>query len=89
MCHALDPILNLVRNVRDDLNGLAEVVPLALFGNDLAVDLAGGDVVVGSQFDGQEALVVAKVQVRFGTIRKDEDLAKGEWWKCEHGPVEY
>lgn len=76
MSHALDPVLNLVGNVRDDLNGLAEVVSLALLGDDLAINLARGDVVVGRQFDGQEALVVAKVQVGLGAIGKDKYLVE-------------
>lgn len=78
MSDALDPVLDLIGNVRDDLDGLAEVVSLALLGDDLAVNLAGGDVVVGRQFDGQEALVVAKVQVGLGAIGKDKDLVKCE-----------
>ena len=74
---ALDPVLNLVGDVRDNLDGLAEVVSLALLGNDLAVNLTGGDVVVGRQFDGKEALVVAKVEIGFGAVREDEDLTGG------------
>ena len=76
MSHALDPVLNLVGNVRDDLDGLAEVVSLALLGDDLAVNLAGGNVVIGRQFDGQEALVVAKIQVGFGAIGEDKYLVE-------------
>lgn len=34
------------------------------------VDLAGGDVVVASQGDGEVSLVVSKVQVDFGALRK-------------------
>ena len=90
MSDALDPILNLVGNVRDDLNGLSEVVSLALLGDDLAVNLARGNVVIGRQFDGQEALVVAKVQIGFGAIGEDKYLI--DWsvmGRFERGAVEY
>ena len=42
--HPGDPLLDLVGDVGDDLDGGAEVVAAPLLGDDLAVDLAGGDV---------------------------------------------
>ena len=42
--HRADPVLDLVGDVRDHLDGVAEVVAAALLGDHLGVDLAGGDV---------------------------------------------
>jgi hypothetical protein len=39
-------ILDLVGDVRDHLNGLAEVISASLLGDDLFVDAAGGEVIV-------------------------------------------
>mmetsp|Transcript_21841 Transcript_21841/g.45913 ORF Transcript_21841/g.45913 Transcript_21841/m.45913 type:complete len:408 (+) Transcript_21841:412-1635(+) len=81
--HLLDPALDLVRDVRDDLDGFAEVVAATFFGDDLAVDFAGGDVVVGGEGDGEEAFVVSEVEVRFSSVVEDEALSMLE---RAHGP---
>ena len=67
--------LDLVGDVRDDLHGVAEVLAAALAGDDLRVDLAGGDVRGLAQLDVEEALVVADVEVGLGAVVGDEDLA--------------
>ena len=68
-------VLDLVGDVRDDLDGLAEVVAAALLGDDLLVDAAGGEVVVAGEAGVGEALVVAEVEVGLGAVVGDEDLA--------------
>ena len=68
-------VLDLVGDVRNDLDGLAEVVAAALFQDDLLVDAAGGEVVVARERRVGEALVVAEVEVGFGAVVGDEDLA--------------
>ena len=68
-------VFNLVGDVGNDLNGLAEVVAAALLGDDLLVDAAGGEVVVARQSGVGKALVMAKIQIRFSAIVGDEDLA--------------
>jgi len=42
-------VLDLIGDVGDDLDGLAEVVAAALLGDDLLVDAAGGQVVVAGE----------------------------------------
>ncbi len=49
--HALDPILNCVREVRNNLDGLAKVVAATLALDNVLVDLAGGDVVLAREGD--------------------------------------
>ncbi len=66
--------LDLVGDVRDDLHGVAEVLPAALAGDDLRVDLAGRDVGRLAQLDVEEALVVADVEVGLGPVVGDEHL---------------
>ena len=68
-------VLDLVGDVGDDLDGLAEVVAAAFLGDDLLVDAAGGEVVVAGELGVGEALVVAEVEVGLGAVVGDEDLA--------------
>ena len=72
---APDPLLDLVGDVRDDLDGAAEVVAAALLGDDRLVDPAGRDVGELGQVLVDEPLVVAEVEVRLGAVVGDEDLA--------------
>ena len=72
---AADPLLDLVGDVRDDLDRAAEVVAAALLGDDRLVDPAGRDVAELGQVLVDEALVVAEVEVGLGAVVGDEDLA--------------
>ena len=72
---AADALLDLVGDVRDDLDGAAEVVAAALLGDDRLVDAAGRDVAELAQVGVDEALVVAEVEVGLGAVVGDEDLA--------------
>ena len=74
VCDFFDPALDLVGNVRYNLYRLSEVVSATFFGDDLAVYFAGGDVVVGGEGDGEEAFVVAEVEVGFAAVVEDEAL---------------
>ena len=60
--------LDFVRDMGDDLYGLAKVVAAALLFDDALVDAAGGHIVVTGGLDTREAFVVAKVKVGFLTI---------------------
>ena len=73
--HLADRRLDLVGDVRDDLDGAAQVVPAPLLLDDRAVDLAGGDVVVAGHPGRGEALVVAEVEVGLAAVVGDVDLA--------------
>ncbi len=68
-------VLDFVGDVGDDLDGFAEVVAASLFHDDLLVDAAGGEVVVAGERGVGEALVVAQVEVGFGAVVGDKDLA--------------
>ncbi len=58
----------------DHLHGAAQVLAPALPGDDRAVDLAGGGVVVPAEVGVDEALVVAQIHVGLGPIVGDEHL---------------
>ena len=73
--HARDPLLDLVGDVRDDLDRAAEVVAAALLGDDRLVDAAGRDVGALGQVLVDEPLVVAQVEVGLGAVVGDEHLA--------------
>ena len=68
-------LLDLVGDVRDDLDGAAEVVAAALAPDHRVVDAAGGDVGGARRVRVGEALVVAEVEVGLGAVLGDEDLA--------------
>ena len=74
LCHIVDALLDLVRDVRDDLHRRAEVVAAALLVQHRPVDLARRDVGVLRQVDVDEALVVAEIEVRLRTVVRHEDL---------------
>ena len=73
--HLADQRLDLVRDVRDDLDRLAEVVAAAFLLDDGPVDLPGRDVVVPGEVHIEEPLVVAEVQVDLRAVVEDEHLA--------------
>jgi len=70
----LDAPLDLVRDMRNDLDRSAQEVAVALLGEHCAVDLAGGDVVFLAQRHVGESLVVAQVEVRLCAVFSDEYL---------------
>ena len=74
-CDFAHGVFDFVGDVGDDLDGFAEVVAATLFGDDLLVDAAGGEVVVAGEMGVGEALVVAEVEVGFGSVVGDEDFA--------------
>jgi len=69
------PRHDLVGDVRDDLDGLAEVFAAALAGDNPLVHLAGGRVGVALKLGVEEALVVADVEVGFRTVFCHEHFA--------------
>ena len=71
----VDIALDLVGDVGDDLDGLAEVSALTLLVQHVPVDLAGGEVRILVQVLVDEALVMAEIQVGLGAVVGDEDLA--------------
>ena len=72
---AMDPLLDLVRHVRDDLDGRAEVIAAALLRDDRVVDLTGRQVRCASDVAVYKTLVVAEVEVGLGTVFSHEYLA--------------
>src|SRR5215211_7910041 len=72
---APNPVLDLVRDVRDHLDCGAEVFALALLSEHGVPDRSGGVAGVSRQVLVDEALVVADVQVGLGAVLGDEHLA--------------
>ena len=72
--YIVDLLLDLVRDVRDDLDRRAQIFPTALFVQDRPVYLTRGDIRVLRQVDVDETLIVTKVEVRLSTIVRDENL---------------
>jgi hypothetical protein len=72
---AQEALLDGVGDVGDDLDGAAEVVSLALAGDERLVDEARCEVGVAREVLVDEALVVAEVEVGLLAVLGDEDLA--------------
>ncbi len=70
-----DEILDLVGDVRNDLDRRAEIVAAALFLDDAAVDAPGRDVVGLAGGHAREALIVAEIEVGLGAVISDVDFA--------------
>ena len=68
----INPFLDLVGDVGNDLDGAAQVVAAALLVDDRPVDLAGRHVGAFGQVDVNKALVVAEVEVGFAAVVGDE-----------------
>ena len=66
--HAIDKILNLVGDMRDDLHRGAEVFAAALLIEHIPVDLSGRQVGIAVEVLVNEALVMAEVEVGFGAV---------------------
>ncbi len=80
---ATDALLDLVGDVGDDLDRLAQVVAAAFLGDHRRVDTAGGGVRVLVQVLVDEPLVVTEVEVGLAPVLGDEDLTVLEG---VHGP---
>src|SRR5262249_46852375 len=72
---AADALLDLVRDVWDDLNGRPEVLPAALLADDRVPDRSRGRVRRGAQILVEKAFVVPDVEVRLGAVLGHEHLA--------------
>ena len=70
-----DEVLDLVGDVRNHLDGGAEVVAAALLLDDVLVDAAGGDVVLLVGGPARESLVMAEIEIGLGPVVGHEDLA--------------
>ncbi len=66
---------DLIGHVRDHLHGFAQIVAAALAGDDLLIDAPAGQVVGLGQRSMGEALIVAQIEIGFGAVVGDEDLA--------------
>ena len=67
--------LDLVGDVRDDLDRGAEILAAPLLGDDVGVDLAGREVAHAVRARVHEPLVVAEIEVGLGAVVGDVDLA--------------
>jgi hypothetical protein len=71
----VDALLDLVGDVRDHLDGLAEVDAPALLLDHALVDLARAQAVEPGELAAREPLVVAEVEVGLRPVLEDVDLA--------------
>src|SRR5439155_20945513 len=70
-----NPRLDLVGDMRDHLDGLAEVIATALLREHRRVDRAGREVRASVKIRIEEPLVVPEVEIGLGSVVQDEDLA--------------
>src|SRR5262249_44754966 len=70
-----DEFLNRIGDVRNDLDGRAEIIAAPFLAENLLVDAAGGDVVLAGRRKPSEALVVPEIEIGLRAVVRDEDLA--------------
>src|SRR5438552_1664864 len=70
-----DEFLDRVGDVRNDLNGGAEIVSAPLLQKDFLIDAPSRDVVVAGRRSPSETFVMTEIEVGFRAIIGDEDLA--------------
>ena len=74
-----DEILDRVGDVRDHLDGGAEIIAAPLLGQNILIDTAGGDVVgLGGGTSGK-ALIVTEVEIGLGAVIGHEHFAVLVW----------
>ena len=71
---AIDAVLDLIRNVRNDLYRMAQIITAPFFLKNGPIDFTGRDIGVLSEVDIDEAFIVAEIKVRFGTVVGDENF---------------
>ncbi len=71
----LDEFLDRVGDVRDHLHRCAKVLAAALAADHGRIDAAGSDAVALARGDADIALVMTEIEVGFGPVIGDEDLA--------------
>ena len=74
-----DALFDFIGDMRDNLNGRAQIIAPALFAQDVCVDTAGGEVVAPAHGGADETLVVTQIQIGFGAVVGDEHFAVLEW----------
>ena len=75
LVHREDAALDLVGDVRNHLNGVAEVLTAAFLRYHRGVDLPGGHVRAAGEVPVEESFVVSEVEVGFRAVLGDEHLA--------------
>ena len=74
-CRVPDPALDLVGNVGNDLYRAAEIVAAALLADNLGINAARGEVVLTGHAGPNHSFVLAEIEIRLGSIGRDEHLA--------------
>jgi hypothetical protein len=70
-----DEFLDRIGDVRDDLDGGAEILAAALAADHRRIDAPGGDAVAAPRGDAGVALVMAEIEIGLGAVIGDVDLA--------------
>ena len=66
-------ILDFIGDMRNDLDGFAQIIAAALLADDVVVDAAGSDRVLARQVRAHEALVMAKIEIGLAKGKKQYD----------------
>ena len=70
----VNPALNFVSNMGDDLNRTTQIVATALTTQNRLVNLAAGEVIILGHFGTQETFIVTKIQISLGSVLGNIDL---------------
>jgi len=79
-------MFDLIRDVRDHLDGLSEIVASPFFLNNGKIDLSRGDAALARHILIDESLVMSQIQIGFKSIDSHKCLSVFEW---RHRPCVY
>jgi len=71
---SLNPILHSIRQMRNNLNCLAQIITSTLLLNNMLVYLPRCDIVLAVEGDIEIAFVISEVQINFSAVIKDKDF---------------
>ena len=73
-CNSLNPVLNCVRKMRDNLDSLSQVVASPLTLNYVLIDLTCCDIVLPCEGDVEVSFVISEVEIDFSAVVEDKDF---------------
>ncbi|KAH3669957.1 hypothetical protein OGATHE_002770 [Ogataea polymorpha] len=72
--NTLNPVLDGISDMRNNLNSFTQVVSFSLLLNHSRVNLACGDIVVFSERNTQVSFIVSQIKIHFSTIVQNKAL---------------
>ena len=73
--HIINTLLNLIGDMRNNLDSLAQIITTALLVKNIPINLTSGNIRAFGQININETLIMAQIQISLSTIISNENLA--------------